>query len=81
MTQSWHNFFFASFDLGGFITVDKPPVGLWVQAASAKVFGFSSLSILLPEALAGVAAVLVLYLAVSRVFGRMAGAIAGWRWP
>ena len=53
MTQSWHNFFFASFDPGGFITVDKPPVGLWVQAASAKVFGYSGTSLLLPEALAG----------------------------
>src|ERR1041384_8364583 len=61
MTESWHNFFFASFDPGGFITVDKPPAGLWVQAASAKVFGFSGTSLLLPEALAGVASVLVLY--------------------
>ena len=77
MTQSWHNFFFASFDPGGFITVDKPPVGLWVQAASAKVFGYSGTSLLLPEALAGVGAVFVLYLAVSRVFGRMAGLAAG----
>lgn len=76
MTQSWHNFFFASFDPGGFITVDKPPVALWVQAASAKVFGFSGTSLLLPEALAGVASVLVLYLAVSRIFGRTAGLVA-----
>src|SRR4051812_10951345 len=76
MTQSWHNFFFASFDPGGFITVDKPPAGLWVQAASAKVFGFSGTSLLLPEALAGVASVLVLYLAVSRVFGRVPGLVA-----
>jgi 4-amino-4-deoxy-L-arabinose transferase-like glycosyltransferase len=76
MTESWHNFFFASFDPGGFITVDKPPAGLWVQAASAKVFGFSGTSLLLPEALAGVASVLVLYLAVSRVFGRMPGLVA-----
>ena len=64
--------FFASFDPGGFITVDKPPVGLWVQAAFARVFGYSGTSLLLPEALAGVAAVLVLYLAISRVFGRTA---------
>src|SRR5262249_38673086 len=56
MTQSWHNFFFASFDPGGFITVDKPPVALWIQAAFAKVFGFSGFTILLPEALAGVGA-------------------------
>src|SRR3954447_7660349 len=77
MTQSWHNFFFASFDPSGFITVDKPPVGLWVQAASAKLLGFSGFSILLPEALAGVGAVFVLYRAVSRVFGRTAGLVAG----
>src|SRR5690348_18485760 len=29
MMQSWHNFFFASYDAGGFISVDKPPVALW----------------------------------------------------
>src|ERR1044072_3610096 len=46
MIQSFHNFFFASYDAGGFITVDKPPVALWVQALSAKLFGFSSLSLL-----------------------------------
>ena len=38
MTQSWHNFFFASYDAGGFISVDKPPVAVWMQAISAKVF-------------------------------------------
>src|SRR6185369_10992974 len=53
MTASWRNFFFASFDPGGFITVDKPPVALWIQAAFAKVFGFSGFTILMPSALAG----------------------------
>src|SRR5438045_6420053 len=61
MLQNWKNFFFASYDAGGFITVDKPPVALWVQAISARIFGFSSLSILLPEALAGVACVAIVY--------------------
>src|SRR5689334_22294980 len=60
MMQSWHNFFFNSYDAGGFITVDKPPVALWIQAISARIFGFSSLSLLLPEALAGVASVAIL---------------------
>src|SRR5947208_2186238 len=55
MIQSWHNFFFATYDAGGFITVDKPPVALWMQTISAKIFGFSSLSLLMPEALVGVA--------------------------
>ena len=40
MLQSWHNFFFVSFDPGGFVTVDKPPLGFWIQTASAKLFGF-----------------------------------------
>ena len=72
----WHNFFFASFDPGGFVTVDKPPVGLWVQAASAKLFGFSGLSLLLPQAIAGTAAVAALYWLVRRAFGPIAGLLA-----
>jgi 4-amino-4-deoxy-L-arabinose transferase-like glycosyltransferase len=76
MLQSWHNFFFVSFDPGGLVSVDKPPLALWVQAASAKLFGFSGFAILLPEALAGVGAVWLLYLLVTRYFGRAAGLVA-----
>ena len=76
MLLSWHNFFFASFDPGGLVSVDKPPLALWVETASAKLFGFSSASILLPEALAGVASVGLLYLLVQRYFGRVAGLVA-----
>ncbi len=76
MLKSWHNFFFVSFDPGGLVSVDKPPLALWLQAASAKIFGYSGWSILLPEALAGVAAVWLLYLLVARVFGRAAGLVA-----
>src|SRR5437773_101714 len=76
MTQSWHNFFFASYDPAGFITVDKPPVALWMASGFAKAFGFSSFSILLPGAIAGIASVVVLYFGVSRVFGKTAGLIA-----
>src|SRR5579884_1922733 len=76
MLQSWHNFFFVSFDPGGFVTVDKPPLGFWIQTASAKLFGFHGWSILLPQALAGVASVLVLFLIVRRAFGPIAGLIA-----
>jgi len=77
MLGSWHNFFFVAFDPGGFLAVDKPPLGLWIQAASAKAFGFSGLSILLPQALAGVASVAILTHLVGRAFGRPAGLIAG----
>jgi 4-amino-4-deoxy-L-arabinose transferase-like glycosyltransferase len=76
MLRSWHNFLFVSFDPGGLITVDKPPLALWVQAASAKLFGFSPLSLLVPEALAGVLAVAVLYVMLARRLGA-AAAFAG----
>src|SRR6478672_9690736 len=59
MLQSWKNFFFAAYDAGSFITVDKPPVALWIQTLSAKLFGFNGVALLLPEALAGIASVAV----------------------
>jgi 4-amino-4-deoxy-L-arabinose transferase-like glycosyltransferase len=77
MTSSWHNFLYGSFDVSGVMTVDKPPLALWVQAISAKVFGFSSLSMLLPQALMGIAAVALVYDLTRRVFGRPAGFVAG----
>jgi 4-amino-4-deoxy-L-arabinose transferase-like glycosyltransferase len=76
MLRSWHNFLFVSFDPGGLVTVDKPPLALWVQAASAKIFGFSPLSLLLPEAIIGVLSVAALYWVMSRRLGPWA-AIAG----
>jgi len=76
MLASWRNFVFVSFDPGGLVSVDKPPLALWVEAASAKLFGYSGLAILVPEALAGVLAVWILYLLVARYFGRVAGLIA-----
>src|ERR671938_385311 len=75
MLTSGHNFFFVSFD-AGFVTVDKPPLGLWIQAASAYLFGFDGVSLLLPEALAGVLSVALLYHLVRRVFGPIAGLVA-----
>ena len=76
MLESWRNFFFVSFDPGGLVSVDKPPLALWVEAASAKLLGYSGVAILIPEALAGVGAVWVLYLLVARYFGRVAGLVA-----
>src|SRR5690242_5331805 len=61
MLENWHAFFFVSFDSGGFVTVDKPPLGLWIQTGFAYVLGFHGWSILLPQALASVGSVLVLY--------------------
>src|SRR5215210_1800233 len=75
MLLSWHNFFFLSYD-AGFVSVDKPPVGFWIQATSAYLFGFHGWSILLPQALAGVLCVALLYYLVSRSFGPVAGLLA-----
>jgi 4-amino-4-deoxy-L-arabinose transferase-like glycosyltransferase len=77
MLQDGVNFFFGSFDPAGFVTLDKPPVAVWIQAASAWVFGYSGLSLLVPQALMGVASVLVLYLLVRRVAGPGAALLAG----
>jgi 4-amino-4-deoxy-L-arabinose transferase-like glycosyltransferase len=76
MLRSLHNFVFVSFDPGGLVTVDKPPVALWVQATSAKLFGLSPLSLLLPEAIVGVLTVALLYVVLTRRFGAVA-AFAG----
>src|SRR6185437_15364976 len=73
MADSLHNFFFVSFDPGGFVTIDKPPLGVWLQVASVKVFGFTPFAIFFPQALAGVLAVLLLYHLVRRHFGVIAG--------
>lgn len=69
MLRSLHNFFFVSSDPGGLIMVDKPPLGLWLQAVSAKLFGFSSSALLLPEAVVGVLAVALLYRMLARRIG------------
>ena len=76
MADNLHNFFFVSYDPGGFVTIDKPPLGFWLQVISVKVFGFTPFSIFLPQALSGVLAVLVLYLLVRRHFGVIAALLA-----
>ena len=76
-TESWKALFFGSLDSSSFITVDKPPASLWVMAISGRIFGFSSWSMLVPQALEGVAAVALLYAAVKRSFGAGAGLAAG----
>ncbi len=76
MLSNSKNFFFNSFDPAGFVSVDKPPVGLWIQSASAYLLGYSGWSIILPQALAGVLCVVMLYFMVKSSFGRTAGFIA-----
>lgn len=76
-TQSWKAWLFGSLDSGNVLTVDKPPAALWVGTAFARIFGFSSFTVLAPQALMGVASVGILYLAVKRTSGPVAGLMAG----
>jgi 4-amino-4-deoxy-L-arabinose transferase-like glycosyltransferase len=76
MLKSWHNFFFVAAEPGGAVSVDKPPLGLWVQAAFAAVLGVSGFSVMLPEILAGILSILVLYHLVRRTWGVVAGLLA-----
>ncbi|CCQ15302.1 putative glycosyltransferase [Rhodococcus sp. AW25M09] len=76
-SKDWTAWFFGSLDSENFITVDKPPASLWVMGLSARLFGFSSFSLLLPQALMGVAAVATVYAAVKRVANPTAGLLAG----
>ncbi|WP_239003769.1 ArnT family glycosyltransferase [Nocardia panacis] len=76
--RDWKALLFGSLDPGNFITVDKPPVSQWVMGLSGQLFGFSSASMLVPQALMAVATVALLYGAVTRVTGnRSAGLLAG----
>jgi 4-amino-4-deoxy-L-arabinose transferase-like glycosyltransferase len=77
MSTSWHDFLFASLDKGGVMTVDKPPLALWVETLSVRVFGYHALSVLVPQALMGVASVALVYDLVRRRFGRVGGFVAG----
>ena len=76
-SQSWKALFFGASDAANSITVDKPPLSLWAMALSVRIFGLSSWSILIPQALMGVASVGVLYATVRRWFGAPAGLLAG----
>src|SRR5438067_1277131 len=76
-TRSWTAFFFGSLDASNFITVDKSPAFLWVMEISARIFGFNQWSMLVPQALEGVATVAIVFVAVRRWFGPAAGLLAG----
>src|SRR3954453_9534747 len=77
MASSWHALLYGSLESHGPMTVDKPPLALWVQALSVRVFGFRSLSMLVPQALMGVASVGLVYDLVRRQWGRTGGFAAG----
>ncbi|OPX07049.1 mannosyltransferase [Mycobacterium sp. AT1] len=76
-SRDWEALLFGSLDANNFITVDKPPLSQWAMGLSGQLFGFSSASMLVPEALMAVGAVALLYGAVRRISGPGAGLLAG----
>ncbi|HMK47619.1 MAG TPA: glycosyltransferase family 39 protein, partial [Methanocella sp.] len=76
MLTGFHDFFFVSFDPGGFVSVDKPPLGLWIQAFSAMIFGFQGWSLILPQAVATVVSTVLIFHLVRRSFGKRAGLVS-----
>ncbi|MDQ1530893.1 MAG: hypothetical protein QOE37_998, partial [Microbacteriaceae bacterium] len=75
--SDWEAFLYGSSDAGNSITVDKPPASLWVMDLSVRVFGLSSWSILLPEAIMGVLTVALVVAIVRRSFPPAAALLAG----
>jgi len=76
MLQSWHNFFFIAAEPGGAVSVDKPPLGLWIEALFGYVFGVSGFSLAIPNILAGMLDIPLLYIIVRRYMGDLAGVVA-----
>jgi len=76
MAMNWHNFLYNAFDPAGFISVDKPPVAIWLQVGSVKLFGFHPFSVLMPQVLEGVGSVWLLFHMVRRCFGSSAGLLS-----
>ena len=76
MSENWHNFFFASFDPWGTVSIDKLPGAFWVQALSVRLFGFHIWAFVLPQVVEGTLTVLLLYRVVCRVAGPAAGLVA-----
>src|SRR5512134_2081078 len=76
MLMSWKNFFFVAAEPGGSVTVDKPPLGLWIEAAFAYFLGVSGFSVSLPNILAGIFGIPLLYAMVRKYSGELAGIVA-----
>ncbi|RMI34300.1 ArnT family glycosyltransferase [Nocardia stercoris] len=76
MALNWHNFCYAAFDPAGTVSIDKLPGAVWIQALSVKMFGPHLWALMLPQVVEGVATVFLLFAAVRRIAGPVAGLIA-----
>lgn len=76
-SQDWKAFFFGSVEWGNLITVDKTPLSIWIMSLSVRVFGLSSWSILVPQALMGVATTYLVFRILRRGFGAAPALLGG----
>jgi 4-amino-4-deoxy-L-arabinose transferase-like glycosyltransferase len=76
-SEDWTAFFYGSSDPSNAITVDKPPLALWIMSLSVRIFGLNSWSILLPQAVMGVLSVYLLYRMVRKRTDAATGLLAG----
>ncbi|MCR4944471.1 MAG: glycosyltransferase family 39 protein [Clostridium sp.] len=76
MTKNFKNFFFVSFDPSGMVSVDKPPLGLWIQAISVLIFGYKGWALLLPQALSGTISCLLIYILTKKYFNKTSALIS-----
>ena len=77
MLKSWRNFFYVSFDPAGFVSVDKPTLGLWIQCLFVRIFGYHGWTMILPQALASTTSIWLVYKMVGDRFGKTTGLLAG----
>ncbi|MBN2441150.1 MAG: glycosyltransferase family 39 protein [Spirochaetales bacterium] len=76
MLTSFHNWFFLSYDPNGFISIDKPPLGLWIQSLFVLLFGFNIYAMILPQAIAAVFSILLIFILLKKYFGETAGLLS-----
>jgi len=78
MSKNLGNFFFGAMDPGGIVSVDKIPGSFWIPAIFVKTFGFSTLAVTIPNAIAAVLATLVITFVIKKYYGMTTALIAGW---
>jgi 4-amino-4-deoxy-L-arabinose transferase-like glycosyltransferase len=75
-SRGWTAWLTNAVDASGSVSLDKGPLSNMLMGLSGRVFGFSSFSMLAPEALCGVGAVLLLHNTVKRTLGHRAALLA-----
>jgi 4-amino-4-deoxy-L-arabinose transferase-like glycosyltransferase len=75
-SRSWTAWLTNALDVSGSVSLDKGPLPNMLMGLSGRLLGFSSFSMLLPEALCGIASVLLLHNLTKRTLGHGAALLA-----